>query len=87
MKDLTPCVFDPMRVLTPCVFRRGSTVLGHALSKHSGRNPEIWGKMTGSMKTWHDQAMRHADDIIKGPGDFVKQALFKSSRPMVAEFV
>ncbi|WP_232463832.1 RHS repeat-associated core domain-containing protein [Methylovulum psychrotolerans] len=49
---------------------KGSTVIGHALSKHSGRNPEIWGKITGSMKTWNAQEMQHLRDIFRGPGDF-----------------
>lgn len=51
---------------------KGSTVSGHSLSKHAGRHPEIWGKMTGSMKTWNDQAMKHIRDISKGPGEFKK---------------
>jgi len=49
---------------------KGSTVIGHALSKHSGRNPEIWGKMTGAMTSWNDQAMRHFREIVRAPGDF-----------------
>lgn len=51
---------------------KGSTRVGHALSKHAGRKPEIWGKMTGSMKTWNDQAMKHMREIIRGPGKFTK---------------
>jgi RHS repeat-associated protein len=49
---------------------KGSTVIGHALSKHSGRHPEIWGKITGSMKTWNDQAMVHLREISRAPGEF-----------------
>ena len=49
---------------------KGSTVVGHALSKHAGRNPEIWGKTTGSMDNWNDQAMRHFNEIVDGPGQF-----------------
>ncbi len=30
------------------------------------------GGMTGSMKTWNDQAMKHFRDISKGSGDFQK---------------
>lgn len=52
--------------------KKGSTVVGHALSKHAGRNPETWGKMSGSMKTWNDQAMKHFREIIRGPGEFKK---------------
>jgi hypothetical protein len=51
---------------------KGSTVAGHALSKHAGRNPEIWGKVSGSMDTWTAQAMRHYNDIVNGPGSFVR---------------
>lgn len=49
---------------------KGSTRVGHALSKHAGRNPEIWGKITGSMKTWNDQAMNHVREIMREPGEF-----------------
>ena len=49
---------------------KGSTVIGHALSKHAGRNPEIWGKTTGSMSTWNDQAMKHLRDITRASGEF-----------------
>lgn len=50
---------------------KGSTVVGHALSKHAGRNPDIWGKVTGSMKTWNEQAMMHLREITRAPGNFV----------------
>jgi len=49
---------------------KGSTVMGHALSKHAGRNPEIWGKMAGAMRTWNDQAVKHFRDVVRGPGEF-----------------
>lgn len=49
---------------------KGSTVIGHALSKHAGRKPEIWGKMTGSMSTWNEQAMKHYNEIMYALGDF-----------------
>lgn len=26
--------------------------------------------MTGSMKTWNDQAMKHFREIVRGPGEF-----------------
>lgn len=51
---------------------KGSTVIGHALSKHSGRNPDIWGKITGSMSTWNNQAMKHLREITRAPGEFKK---------------
>ncbi|WP_252091209.1 RHS repeat-associated core domain-containing protein, partial [Pseudomonas sp. MWU13-3659] len=49
---------------------KGSTVIGHGLSKHAGRNPHIWGKTTGSMATWNDQAMKHLREISRAPGEF-----------------
>ncbi|WP_432459882.1 RHS repeat domain-containing protein [Agarivorans sp. QJM3NY_25] len=49
---------------------KGSTRVGHALSKHAGRKPEIWGKTTGSMKTWNEQAMKHIREITRGSGEF-----------------
>ncbi|WP_224096468.1 MULTISPECIES: RHS repeat domain-containing protein [Pseudoxanthomonas] len=53
---------------------KGSTIIGHSLSKHAGRNPGIWGKMSGSMKTWNAQAMKHFREIVKGPGKFEEVA-------------
>jgi filamentous hemagglutinin len=58
--------------------KKGSTVVGHALSKHAGRNPDTWGKITGSMKTWNDQAMKHLREIIREPSDF-KQVTSKGN--------
>ncbi|MGY4523362.1 DUF637 domain-containing protein [Pseudomonas sp. TE21394] len=49
---------------------KGTTIIGHALSKHAGRNPDIWGKTTGSMSTWNDQAMKHLREIVRAPGEF-----------------
>ncbi len=53
---------------------KGSTVIGHALSKHAGRNPQIWGRITGSMKTWNDQAMKQFREIVRAPGEFEEKA-------------
>jgi len=47
-----------------------STRLGHSLSKHSFRNPERWGKLRGHSSTWHEQGMKHYDDIMNAPGKF-----------------
>ena len=49
---------------------KGSTKLGHSLSKHSGRHPQTWGRLTGNPSTWHDQALKHFDDIMDAPGSF-----------------
>ena len=49
---------------------KGSTRLGHAFSKHAGRNPEIWGTTTGHANKWHDQGLRHFQEIVDGPGHF-----------------
>ncbi|WP_181000518.1 hypothetical protein, partial [Campylobacter concisus] len=51
---------------------KGSTIIGHALSKHAGRKPEIWGKTTGSMDTWNLQGMKHLKDILNSNIEFKK---------------
>lgn len=51
---------------------KGSTRLGHALSKHSGRNPGLWGKVTGSPRMWHQQGMKQFREIYDAPGGFNK---------------
>jgi hypothetical protein len=48
------------------------TQVAHALSKHSGRHPETWGKLTGPMSTWHDQAVSQLKRICDAPGEFTK---------------
>lgn len=40
------------------------------MSKHAGRNPEIWGKVAGNPSTWHNQGLQHFRDILRGPGSF-----------------
>ncbi len=49
---------------------KGTTRLGHALSKHAGRNPQIWGKIKGNPSTWHNQGLKHYNDIMNSPGKF-----------------
>ncbi|AXA90567.1 DUF6861 domain-containing protein [Massilia sp. YMA4] len=59
---------------------KGSTIVGHALAKHSGRpttfsNAEVsgavvWGKIKGNMSTWNEQGMSHLRSIIRAPGEF-----------------
>jgi len=49
---------------------KSTTVVGHALSKHAGKHPKIWGTMTGSTFRWNDQGMKHLRDIARGPGSF-----------------
>lgn len=48
----------------------GETIAGHALQKHAGRNPDIWGKVSGNSANINAQAMKHIDDIISAPGNF-----------------
>ena len=48
----------------------GETVAGHALQKHAGRNPDIWGKVSGNSANINKTAMQHIDDIISGRGEF-----------------
>ncbi|WP_143092866.1 hypothetical protein [Arsenicibacter rosenii] len=50
---------------------KGSTKLGHALSKHAQRHPEIWGKLTGHASTWHNRALIHYNEIMNSPGYFI----------------
>ncbi|MCL9667287.1 hypothetical protein L2C91_02675 [Rosenbergiella epipactidis] len=49
---------------------KNTTTVGHALSKHSGRYPETWGKMHGPIQLWDAQGMTHLRDIIRAPGYF-----------------
>lgn len=46
--------------------------VAHALSKHSGRHPETWGRLKGPMNTWHDQAVNQLKCICDAPGEFTK---------------
>ena len=48
----------------------GETIAGHALQKHAGRNPQIWGAVKGNSESINRQAMEHINDILKSPGDF-----------------
>ncbi|MBF0779024.1 pre-toxin TG domain-containing protein [Streptococcus cuniculi] len=50
----------------------GETVAGHALQKHAGRNPHIWGRVSGNSASINAQAMKQIDDIIEAPGSFTK---------------
>jgi hypothetical protein len=50
---------------------KGTTQVGHALSKHAGRKPEIWGKTHGPSSGWHKQAMKHLRAVVRAPGKFV----------------
>ncbi len=50
----------------------GETVVGHALQKHAGRNPNIWGKIKGGADQINQTALKHLKEIIDSPGDFNK---------------
>ena len=52
---------------------KGSTVVGHALSKHAGRDPETWGTMSGPMTKWNELGMAQLQEVVDGPGSFTKQ--------------
>ena len=45
----------------------GETVAGHALQKHAGRNPDIWGKVSGNSESINNAAMQHIEDILNAP--------------------
>jgi len=49
---------------------KGSTKFGHSLSKHAARHPNHWGKLTGALKTWHQQALKQVKEIVRAPGAF-----------------
>lgn len=48
----------------------GETVAGHALQKHAGRNPDIWGKVSGNSESINNAAMQQIDDILGAPREF-----------------
>ncbi len=50
----------------------GETVVGHALQKHAGRNPHIWGKVKGDPDQINQMALKHLEEILDGPGGFIK---------------
>jgi filamentous hemagglutinin len=50
----------------------GESVVGHALQKHAGRNPDIWGKVKGGADQINQTALNHLNEIIDGAGDFTK---------------
>ncbi|TQR39824.1 hypothetical protein C7Y47_02025 [Lysinibacillus sphaericus] len=50
----------------------GETVVGHALQKHGGRHPDIWGKVKGGSDQINQTAKKHLEEIINAPGDFIK---------------
>lgn len=47
---------------------KDSTKVGHAFSKHAGKKPGVWVKVRGDKSTWHEQGLRHYEEIINGPG-------------------
>lgn len=50
----------------------GEMVVGHALQKHAGRNPHIWGKVKGGPDQINKMALNHLQEILNGPGEFIK---------------
>ena len=52
--------------------RGGETIVGHALQKHAGRNPHIWGKVKGGPDKINEMALNHLNEILEAPGYFVK---------------
>jgi len=50
----------------------GETVVGHALQKHAGRNPDIWGRVQGGSDQINKIAKKHLQDILDSPGGFDK---------------
>lgn len=50
----------------------GETIVGHALQKHAGRNPDIWGTVKGGPEMINQSALKHLEDILNGKGGFTK---------------
>ncbi|WP_242596345.1 T7SS effector LXG polymorphic toxin [Enterococcus ureasiticus] len=50
--------------------RGGETVVGHALQKHAGRNPSIWGGVKGNSEQINKTAMNHLNEIMNAQGKF-----------------
>ncbi len=48
----------------------GETIAGHALQKHAGRNPDIWGRVHGNSDSINNAAMKHIEEILGAPGSF-----------------
>ncbi|MBC1922900.1 pre-toxin TG domain-containing protein [Listeria grayi] len=48
----------------------GETVVGHALQKHAGRNPNIWGKVKGNSNQINQTALKHLNEVLSAPGTF-----------------
>ena len=53
----------------------GETIAGHALQKHAGRHPEIWGRIKGGSDEINETALKHLNKILDAEGEFtVNQA-------------
>ena len=53
----------------------GETIAGHALQKHAGRHPEIWGRIKGGSDEINETALKHLNEILDAEGEFtVNQA-------------
>jgi len=50
----------------------GETAVGHALQKHAGRNPDIWGKVSGNSQKINETANNILNEILDAPGNFQK---------------
>lgn len=48
----------------------GETIVGHALQKHAGRNPQIWGRVKGGSEEINQTALKHLTEILHAPGQF-----------------
>jgi RHS repeat-associated protein len=70
----TVTVINEQKILQSAAepYDKNLSQVAHALSKHAGRKPKIWGNLKGPMNTWHEQALKHLKDIQHAPGDFIK---------------
>lgn len=61
---------DIIRSSATAAKKGGKTVVGHALQKHAGRNPNIWGKIKGGSEQINQTALNQLNDILNAPGGF-----------------
>ncbi|HBU83998.1 MAG TPA: WXG100 family type VII secretion target [Paenibacillus sp.] len=69
-----PVIFNRDTVISSAAAPKkgGETIVGHALQKHAGRNPEIWGRVRGGPEQINQVAQKHLQDILDAPGEFKK---------------
>lgn len=72
LNGVNPVIFNRDTVISSATAPKkgGETVAGHALQKHAGRNPDIWGRVRGGPEQINQVAQKHLQDILDAPGEF-----------------